>query len=526
MKKIYISIVCLLMVAVISSCKKDLEENFNNPEQTAKPSLGNFLTSMLNNDRVRPAYWDTRTFKMVHTAVYAQTASYFNGSSVYQQIDGYVGNRWTDFYFRGNGSAPLSVYNVMESTYNGLSDADKALQQPFLMAAKVVLYDQASQMVDIWGDIPFTEASKLPVDSKIANPKFDDAKTLYTLFIAELDKAATYFSTTPPALAQSAFTKQDILLAGRFNMWQRYANSIRLRLLMRLSFADETFARTEVAKMLASSTTYPLVDGGNVAAYTPASNDILLQPLTTNLDNLNSALTEIGSYYAPDYMLNTVMNPANDPRIPVMFEKYGRTVDGKFVPNANYRAMPVSFTENQQTTMFPDYAIIDSATFLTNSKIPGIVITAPEVNFLKAEAFERWGGGNAETAYLTAVNQAITFSFYLGNTGRGAAISPTGVAAFLTSPTVAYTGSQTEKLAKIWTQKWVSFGLLQSNQAWAEIRRTKYPQLTYPSTGKLVDFETPPNRLRYPNVETGYNSSYSAISAKDTRLAKIFWDVR
>ena len=198
--------------------------------------------------------------------------------------------------------------------------------------------------------------------------------------------------------------------SGSLLKWQEYANSARLRLLMRISNYDETTAKTAVTTMLSNPAAYPLVDGGNAGSYSPASSDILLQALTTTTSStLYSALTEIDSYWAPDYKLNTVMLPANDPRIPVMFDKYGQTINGAFVPNKTYRAMPVSYGLGQQDTAFSKYSIVDSTTFLNNVKMPGIVITASEVNFLKAEAYERWGLGDAKTAYETALTQSIYF---------------------------------------------------------------------------------------------------------------------
>ena len=63
--------------------------------------------------------------------------------------------------------------------------------------------------------------------------------------------------------------------------------------------------------------------------------------------------------------------------------------------------------------------------------------------------------------------------------------------------------------------------------AWAEYRRTKYPQLTFPSTGKLSGYETPPTRLIYPSGEKSNNASnYASVQSKDTRTTKIFWDVK
>ncbi|WP_432329044.1 SusD/RagB family nutrient-binding outer membrane lipoprotein [Mucilaginibacter sp. P25] len=278
-------------------------------------------------------------------------------------------------------------------------------------------------------------------------------------------------------------------------------------------------SKAEVAKMLADPTSYPLIDGGNTAAYSPAATDVLLTPLTTYTGSLQNALTEGGSNYAPDYLLNTVLLPANDPRIPVLYDKNG---------NKTYQAMPVTFTSEQASSEAAKYSVVDSTTFLTNNKLPGIVITAPEVNFLKAEAFERWGGGDAKAAYETAVSQSVYYYFYLNSLGTGSkpTLNAADISTLLSSASVSYTGTQTQKLAKIWTQKWAHFGFMQGTQAWSEYRRTKYPVLNFPTTGKLSNYTTPPTRLVYPSIETGFNSHYNDVKAKDTRTTKIFWDVK
>lgn len=158
--------------------------------------------------------------------------------------------------------------------------------------------------------------------------------------------------------------------------------------------------------------------------------------------------------------------------------------------------------------------------------MPGIVITASEVNFLKAEAYERWGLGDAQAAYNLALNQSVYFYYYLNNIGGGNVPLPSDadIATFEANPTVNYTGTTAQKLALIYDQKWLHFGFLQSDEAWAEYRRTGYPQLTFP-TETLVGYQTPPTRLIYPTVETAYNTNYSTVKAKDTRTTLIFWDV-
>lgn len=531
MKKLFIYTNILLLLAVsFSSCKKTIDKDYLNPELSTTPIISGFFTAMLNSDRVRPAYWNLRTFFFPQVSVYAQTTTFDNVNTAYQSIDGYMGNYWSDFYYpSSNGSGPMALYRSMQAAFPTLSAADQADQQIYLQAAKIVLDERAAKMIDMWGDIPYSQAGNLETASTIKNPVFDDQKALYTTLIKDLDDAATYFATVKPSSnAQASFSKADILLNGSLTKWQAYANSVRLRLLMRISYYDEATAKTAVTTMLSNPSAYPLIDGNNVGNYNPANVDVLLQPLvTTTSSTLYSALTEIDSYWATDYKLNKVMLPANDPRIPVVYDKYGKTVNGKFVANKTYRAMPITYTSAQQDTAFNNYSIVDSTTFLNNVKMPGIVITAPEVNFLKAEAYERWGLGNAQNAYNTALTQSVYFYYYLNSIGGGTVPQPSGsdISTFLANANVAYTGSTAQKLALIYTQKWVHFGFLQSDEAWAEYRRTKYPQLAFP-TQTLVNYQNPPTRLLYPSVETSYNTNYSSVKAKDTRTTKIFWDVK
>lgn len=530
MKKIFVyTSVLLLLTVSFSACKKAIDKDYLNPELSTKPIISGFFTAMLNSDRVRPAYWNLRTFFFPQISVYAQTTTFDNVNTAYQQIDGYTGQYWSDFYYpSSNGSGPMALYRSMQAAYKNLSASDQADQQVYLEAAKIVLDERAAKMIDDWGDIPFSQAGNLETASVIKNPVFDDQKALYYSFISDLDEAATYFGSAKlSSNVQAAFTKADILLAGSLTKWQEYANSARLRLLMRISYYDESTAKAAVTTMLSNPSAYPLIDGGGKGDYSPAGTDVLLQPLTTTTSStLYSALTEIDSYWATDYKLNKLMIPANDPRIPVIYDKYGQTVNGTFVPNKNYGAMPVTYTTAQQDTAYFKYSIVDSTTFLNNIKMPGIVITASEVNFLKAEAYERWGLGDAKAAYNLALNQSVYFYYYLNSIGGGNVALPSDadIATFEANANVNYTGTTAQKLALIYDQKWLHFGFLQSDEAWAEYRRTGYPVLTFP-TETLIGYQTPPTRLVYPTVETAYNTNYSAVKAKDTRTTLIFWDV-
>ncbi|NQD71578.1 SusD/RagB family nutrient-binding outer membrane lipoprotein [Sphingobacterium shayense] len=515
----------MLSILCFTGCKTELEDSFENPDQTTELSIPGFFTDILNNDRVRPSYWHYRTFILSRQAIYTQTASFVPSNNMYQPNDGYSYDYWKDFYSPG----VLGVFRKMEVAYEALSEDEKANQAIFMQAARVVIYDEAAKMIDNFGDIPFSEAGSLPASGTIVKPKFEDQKELYYSFIASLKEINTFFST---ATTTPYFSKYDILSSGDVDRWRRYTNSLRLRLLMRISNVDESMAQTEVMEMLNNPTEYPLIDGGGNANYTPGSSDILLQPLTTNTETLRNALLEGPNYYASDYMLNEVMKPADDPRIPVFYDKFGVTDKGKFVPNKDYRAMPITFTETEMLANYQKYSILDSATFFDNKHLPGIVTTASESNFNKAEAYLRWGSdGEAKDAYETAIKQSVTFYYYLNNLmateGLKIETKPVDnvIDDFVESSAIRFAGDASEKLELILTQKWLHYGFLQGQHAWSEYRRTGYPKITVLTAG-LANYAKPPLRFLYPTGEISNNSeNYEAVREKDTRDTQIFWDI-
>src|ERR1044072_4997920 len=95
---LHIILLILLLAAALTSCRKRLAELYYDPDQTVQPSIEKFFTEMLNNDRVRPSYWNVRTFIALHSGVYSQSVGYLNYTTAYQQNAGYTQDRWNDFY--------------------------------------------------------------------------------------------------------------------------------------------------------------------------------------------------------------------------------------------------------------------------------------------------------------------------------------------------------------------------------------------------------------------------------------------
>ena len=521
----------LLLFSVIvlpTACQDELADRYLNSDKATSASLGQFFTAMLNNDRMRPSYWEMSTFVNWHIGVYTQSVGFLNSPTMFQQNESYIQDRWNDFYRpSSNGSGVIANYREIERNYDALSASEQKENEIFLRAAQVILYDQATQAVDLWGDIPFSEAGMLNKTGELIYPKFDNASKIYDVVLQDLQSISDYFEK--PALSTSiqlTFSKQDILLNGNLDLWRRYTNSLRLRLLMRISYVEEASARNEVITMLSNSEKYPMLNDEN---YKPSGNDILLHPLANYTDDLHAAFADWTNYPAPYFVLEKVLKPANDLRIPVLFDKYGSMLNNHFVPNKEFNAMPLNLSSVEQQAGVGKYAILDSVTFLYNPKLPGVIMTSAEVNFLRAEAFERWGGGDPASEYKKGIKHSIDFYYYLNSLNTKNAQAPPSIQEinkFLNETLlIQYTGSSEEKLAKIWTQKWTHFGFLQTGQRWAEQRRTSYPRLEF-FPGTLPGYELPPSRLTYPSSERTFNSNYPKVADNDKRDVNIFWDVR
>jgi hypothetical protein len=423
-------------------------------------------------------------------------------------------NATPDYNYDGPGI--MSNYREMQTTYAALSSAEQTNQYVYLELAKILLCDQTMKMVDLWGDIPFFQAGSLNTSRSLSLAPFDDAATIYDSLDTYLQEVNTYLaSATIASEVTAALPTADFIYKGSISSWRMYANSLRLRLLMRISNVSEATAKAEVTTMLADPSTYPLITDNT---YNALFNE---SPTTVVSDMLSSLSTP----WAPAYLSDTVMHQNGDPRMDVYFDhKYDTAI---------YQGYPID--SNAASYEGGHYTTYDSATILYNYNLPGVLFTASEINYLRAEAYERWSLGTAETEYYAGIDNSIAFYYGL-NANRifrsGASAWPIlttpdagTVATFKANANIVYSGSTTDKLARIYTQKWAHFWILQADQAWAEYRRTDYPVLKF-ATATNASAAQPPKRLLYTTTETTYNTTnYSKVSAKDTRDTKIFWDV-
>lgn len=220
----YIGFAFLASLGVMSCSETDFEDNYYDPEKSVTASVEKLYTGLLYNNNLEnrnttfPRYWNLFTFQIPMLGTYSQTNGYTNGQKIYEQATAYNQDRW-DYYY----TAFISNYREMENHYNSIEDAEQKEQfRLFMETGKVHLYDQTSQMVDIWGDIPFSEAGGLiTTGGDIIRPKYDKAEDIYMTMIDDLKNIADFLNSYEPiAFYKAAFDNADILNQGDIEKWK------------------------------------------------------------------------------------------------------------------------------------------------------------------------------------------------------------------------------------------------------------------------------------------------------------------
>jgi len=521
----------LLAVLAFGCTESDFEDNYYDPEKSVAASLDKLYTGFLYNHNLEnrnttfPRYWNLFTFQIPMLGTYTQTNGYTNGQKIYEQATAYNQDRW-DYYYLSF----VASYREMENHHEAIEDeTEKEQYRLFMETAKIHLYEQTSQMVDIWGDIPFTEAGGLiTTGGEIVRPKYDTAEDIYNLMLDDLKNISDYLNSyVPVSFYKSAFDNADVLHQGSVEKWKIYANSLRLRLAMRISYYDEAKAQAIANEILTNPSVYPVVSNIDETVQFVARGTELNSVLGHHGAGIKDATIGLP---APGYMVNELMVPSKDPRLKAMFAEN---------KNGDFVGVPVDWAGSRVTDSLSAnyFSRLDTATYSRNDKFPGLIISAAEISFFKAEAAERWGiGASAAESYNTGIRQAIEFLYHINSindnadgTAFKAETPPTEaeINAFLASDLIAYEGSMEEKLGKIATQQWLNHGLMYAYQAWSELRRTGYPKLNFVNDPSSTQSSLPPARLLYPETERSLNTeNYNAVAAKDKVDVKIFWDVK
>jgi hypothetical protein len=535
MKRIYSYLILLSVALSFGACAdNEYADIYPDPAKTNKASCDKLMTGVFYAGRQYTfnSYWRAWTWDNYSLGVYAQTIGFLNeDGGIYAVSDGYANDRWVNFY------NTLTQFRVLEDVYGKLNEQEQATYRIFKDLAEVFVYDHLSQIIDIWGDVPFEKAGYLYLTGDVAGsyPSYDKAEELYTLMLDRLGALYTDIRSLNGSLnAQAAayLPKQDFINNGDLGKWEAYCNSLRLRLAVRVASQGALAAKgKQVAAEILGGGALPLVTDNDKGIQLASNDDDTANFF--NPDDLRTGYVEHATYSnASQAMLDALTKAVageNDPRLPILYSKNAAgEYKGLDPENETYAQQ---YDNAQQPSDKRVYSRIDSTTVGYNTEFISPIITASEVAFLKAEAYQNaWASGNAKEEFIKGILYSAQFYFHeneISPSTLGTTLAYPGDAAVTAYATKAWDAA-TNKLEAIITQKWLNFGFIQSSQAWNEVRRTGYPALFFPVDNGAQLLKNVPTRVRYPNSErssntANYNAQVKTMSNGDDYYTKIFW---
>ncbi|MFB6230290.1 MAG: SusD/RagB family nutrient-binding outer membrane lipoprotein [Salinibacter sp.] len=390
--------------------------------------------------------------------------------------------------------------------------------------AKIMKVFIFHRLTDLYGDIPYSEAG-LAFYEGISKPKYDKQKNIYDSMLKELETAVGQFDQSKPMYGNG-----DIMFDGSIAKWKKFGNSLMLRLALRMVKVNNSKAQKWAQKAINGDG--GLMESNDDIAYIPHQSG----PSGINKNGNGEVFAFIGP--APPYMSDTFvswMKSKDDPRLRVYGEDDGDPAKG--LPNGFDAGSGSSGIQSHSSWVScegdnpPDPCGTD--VYMKPNKVllgvddPMFFQTYAEVELMRAEAKVRWGigSGSAESHYRKGVRAALN---YLSMYGEAAAISQDKVDTYVSN--VPWASNTQDQIRQINEQYWAAT-LMNEYEAYANWRRTGYPELTptdYP--GNRTDGRIP-RRMIYPNSEASvnkanYNEAVSRYENGDSFMSRMWWDVK
>ncbi len=465
---------------LISSCTQDFEEINTNPNAPTEVHPSLLLRQVIYN------YGDEMSYEgFVAGNLLGQyfTMVDFNLFDRHSLTDPQLGgNPWPIIY--------KNLYDneiILEQANNNPSFA--VYQGP----AMILKSYMTAALTDMYGDIPYSEA--LQGTSGITNPKYDSQMDIYLAengILDNLDKAIMSIQNYDGNIQLDG----DILFNGDLNAWIRFANSLKIKYLMRISGKYDV---SNDLQMVYDDNFY--INNNNENAKYDFSNE---RPNSFRMEQLRDGDFNL---FVMSETAQEIFETLQDPRRDVFFRPIGSDNTGTIYqgllngPDASSTSISVS-----------DYSLTGTIFREHTGDIDANFMTAWETHFLLAEAAERGIiNANAKNHYDVAVQ--LSFDYW-----------HTNMPANYLSNQAAYGMNTNNPLEQILTQKWIA-NCINGYENWIEYKRTGFPQLK-PIAASLNN-DIIPIRMPYPTDEAALNTeNYNQATAIHDNSINfpVWWD--
>ena len=572
--KYLFQIVSLLFVIGMSigftSCEDELEKEFYDPDKVTQADFAMLFTGALQPTELfrleyGPGYHQSRAFNRLFglgTFPYAG----FNGMepNSYTLWTGWSGAtlRNTQFnktYIDFNKNIP-----VMNLLLNNLPEEEKDDYSIYVHCINIVKAYMFQRLTDIYDDVPFSEANG--AYQKQFWAKYDTQEYIYTTLLESLDEIQDALDgyELNNSVAHEKFLTHDILNNGNVEQWRKFANSMRLRMAMRMSIVSPNNAKAIISDIISNG--LPVVsqpddfiglaetDYAHVMEwYWPRA----MSEMWYNFHAPRFIVQDILGYTGPDTPEDQV-----DPRMYVMFQP---NQFGDYVGCPSWGTEQFDLIQTDMEALGYDQERIDVAKnwayddhlepyfsfynkmtyFNFDMEYPAFSPT--ETHLLLAEAAIRFadvaGSIDAATEYRTAISQSIDWYYQVNasNTfnetstpaipvaimdgSKPSKPETTVIDAFLDNKVAAFMAmSDEDKIKEIFYQKMAHLNILNYWEIWSETRRLQkdYGILT-PTSNIFVWME----RFYYPSDEETTNpDNFAKVSHKNDHDTPVWWTGR
>ncbi len=499
------------------SCTGDFAELNTSPTQImalTPAELPKVFSRALSYGSYHPNYQTaTNLFADLWCQFYATTTPNFQ-SDRYHTNMGWIGSHWNPIY-----TQVVPQLMTIFDNYDPQS-AEYAL-------ANVWWAFSFHRVTDYYGPIPYLDAG-IPARSV----KYDAQDVIYDDFFKRLTAAVAILKTKT---SETPYGNSDIIYKGDLNKWIKFANTLRLRLALRISHVDPARAKTEAEAAVASG------------VMESAADDAMMVRTAVNSADANG-ISRIAAWgeFRMSATMESILKGFKDPRMTEFFQPAFETGTYEGLRNG---LDPAQLTQPLNTNNANSNV---GARWIRHTgggsnwenlfAVPANIMHAAEAYFLRAEgALNGWnmGGGTAQEFYEQGIRESMaTWGF------TGAAVeeyivgttTPIAPGDGLSSPPVSdipvkWGASEAIQREQIGTQKWLAV-FPDGCEGWAEFRRTLYPKLYH--VVNSVNEEVPANQFirRFPFITAEKNTNGAAVAEAvkllgpggDKASTPLWWD--
>jgi hypothetical protein len=522
-----------LVLFSLACTKKFSEINTNqNSIATVTPAVIPFLFSHAEDI----ATVNQGNYQIAQNLFADQYAQYFGCEATYFGSDRLVINQaWVGANFNPYYTDVLpQLQTIFQNTDS--ASAEHAM-------AEVVWVLTFMKATDYWGPIPYFQAGTVE-----ASVPYDPQDKIYADFFSRLDQAIAILT---PLAGSNAYGSYDLIYGGDVSHWIKFANSLRLRLALRVSNVDPTTGQSEAEKSVAAG-----------VMTTSPGDDAFIERSTVGGDINGLSTMSDWNEFRMSATMASVLKGYQDPRISQFFLPTSNSGDPTFGVFANYAGIRNGLTVAEQT-MPINLAVANSHQgqrwASTNVTVGGTVVgeasytntpqnvmETAESYFLRAEgALKGWNmSGSAQALYEAGITNSMAqwgitgaaVTTYIASTATPTAphaYTEDGTDTAVSKVPIAWSADPTMELKQIMTQKWL--GLFPDGmEAWADYRRSHVLPLyaVIHSDNPLITNTSTQYLRRIPFLLTEKETNQAAVTAAvqllgtkvDNEMTPLWWD--